>query len=72
MGLTHYTYLGITRETALPACTTFICLSNIKWKGKTLQNVAGEMRGAARDGQGGEGFQRLAWQLAKLIESMLG
>lgn len=58
-------YLGITRDTALPACTTFICLSNIKWKGKTLQNVAGEMSGAARDGR----QRRLVGQLAELMEN---
>lgn len=45
------THLGITRDTALPAWTIFICLSNIRWKGNTLQKVAGDMSGAVWRGR---------------------
>lgn len=39
--------MGITRDTDLPACTIIRSRLNIRWKGNTLQNVVGEIIGAA-------------------------
>lgn len=37
---------GITRETDLPACTTFIVRSNMRWNGNTWQKICGETSGS--------------------------
>lgn len=44
--LRNQTYLGITRETDRPACTMCMFRSNIRWNGKILQNVIGEIIGS--------------------------
>lgn len=44
----NFTHLGIIRETDLPACTTCICRSNIKWNGKIRQKVFGDIKGSVR------------------------
>lgn len=49
---------GMTRETDLPAWTMRICLSNIRWNGKTWQKICGETSGSAATSSKSSGWSR--------------